>query len=247
MSILSKLFGGSSEKRDQSYTGPQPYAHLYDAPGGSDALAEFRKRLAGQSVGYGDAYANQVSNPIIAAMRNRYQSQVYPELVSELSATGRRRGSGGFEQLRRSLTDQAFAEGDVFANLYRENEQQKRSEINDALSGLERFGMNEVGVQGDYVAAQKADHDAQLAREDARRTAKGAENMRALQAGSDLLGNIVSGGFGQFGGGGGQQMFNYGGQQYAVTPPPYGYDYSNLNTPKNTRSALKASLYGGYR
>lgn len=242
--FLSKLFGGSSEKRDASYTGPQPYAHLYDAPGGSDALAEFRRRLAGQGVGYGDAFATQASNPIIANMRAKYNSDVMPELVSELSATGRRRGSGGFAQLSKSLQGQALDEGDVFARAYMDNEQQKRSEINNALTGLERFGQNEVGVQGKYVDAQKADNEAQLRREDARRTARGGEIERALgfaqqaalmpfTGGASIVSPITSASSSQYG----QMPFN----------PNANIGYGRSGNSLNQRLAIKKALQGGYR
>ena len=241
--IISKLFGGSSDKRDTTYNGPQPYAHLYDAPGGSDALAEFRRRLAGQGVGYGDAYATQVSNPIIKNMRSKYQSDVYPELTSELSATGRRRGSGGFAQLAKSLQGQSLEEGDVFANIYRENEQQKRREINDSLSGLERFGQNEVGVQGDYVDFQKKDNNAQLLREDARRKARGEENMRAITTAGQIAGM-------PFGGSSygspitSANSSNYGSMAFN---PNANIGYGRSGNSLNQRLAMKKALQGGYR
>lgn len=241
--FLSKLFGGSSDKRDTTYNGPQPYAHLYDAPGGSDALAEFRRRLAGQGVGYGDAFATQASNPIIANMRAKYNSDVMPELVSELSATGRRRGSGGFAQLSKSLQGQALDEGDVFARAYMDNEQQKRSEINNALTGLERFGMNEVGVQGKYVDAQKADNEAQLRREDARRTARGGEIERALgfaqQAalmplgGASSLRPVTSA--------------SYSGTAPTFNDPRANVGYGRSGNSLNNRLAIRRALAGGLR
>ena len=245
MSILSKLFGGSSEKRDTTYRGPQRYANLAEAQGGRESLDELKRRLMGVGVGYGANYESAVANPIVQNMRAGYNQNVKPELLSELSATGRRRGSAGFQQLSQSLSNQNLEEGDVYARLYAENEAQKRNEINSALTDIQGFAKSDVGVQGAYVGDQQADHEAQLAREDTRRKAKGEENLRAVQAVTDLADNYMTGGMYGMAKGPITSASYSGSPQYNPDPRanlPYGSGNS-----LNQRLALRKALSGGFR
>lgn len=146
MSWLSNLFGGN-QKRDTSYNGPAPYGSLVDAQGGKEYLDAIRQRLAGQGVGYGEGYADRNSSPIIANMRNNFTSYQLPELKSELSATGRRRGSAGFDQMRRAYQEQGLNEGDVFARLQQQNDVQSRNEINQAYQDLGAFNQNDYNAR----------------------------------------------------------------------------------------------------
>lgn len=178
MSIFSKLF--KTDKRDTTYQGPKPYGSLLEAAGGQDYYNNIQGRLKGQGVGFGDTYANQASNPIIARMRNQFSSYDVPELQSQLSATGRRKSSGGFDQLRRAYTDQSLAEGDVYSGLYQKNEDQKRTEVNDALARLGEFNKGDYDARSNISDFENANNNRQVAEEDARRSTVRDLRMRGL-------------------------------------------------------------------
>lgn len=148
MSIFSKLF--SSGKKDFTYTGPRPPASLLDVTGGKDYYDTITNRLAGRNVGFGDNYASLYSSPIIKNMRRGFTDYTIPELTSELSRTGRRRGSPGFSQIKQAYGEQADKEGDIFSRLQMRNEDQSRNEINDALERLGLFNRNEYDVKKGY-------------------------------------------------------------------------------------------------
>lgn len=246
-SFLSKLF--NSSKRDTTYTGAQPYASLTQAQGGADSLAELKRRMAGVGVGYGSDYENQAANPIITNMRGLYNSRTMPELVSELSATGRRRGSGGFEQLRQSLQDQGNQEGDVYARAYQANQEQKRNEINQALSDTQDFARSDADLQNRAAQFSYADHMKQVNQEN-QRTANQATGMQNLvAAGADIFSQMAGGGSNIFSAQPKQtgQMLFSGAGSYPITAPPAGYNYQYQKPQGGMLQSLRKALSGGYR
>lgn len=140
MSWLSNFLKGGSPERDTTYQGASPRYSLTDVAGYKEAYPELIKRLSGQGVGYGAGYEDIYSNPIVNKMRGQFQNYQLPELQSELSKTGRRKGTAGFDQIRRAYQEQGLNEGDVYSRLAQANEAQKRNEINSALQGLMQFG-----------------------------------------------------------------------------------------------------------
>lgn len=235
MSWLSNIFGGN-KKRDTTYTGQKPATDLRQVGGGKEYYDAISGRLRGENVGYGDQYASQVSNPIILRMRNQFQGYDIPELQSQLTAQGRRKSSGGFDQLRRAYTDQSLAEGDVYANLYRENEGQKRTEINDALARMGAYAADNANLLGQRAAFDQGDYQNQLKIADSQRQEGNAAFGRLL--GTAALGIQGIGGMG-------------GGQ---IAQPQFSSTdfYSNMYQPwgqggsMNDRVARKAAYQGGY-
>jgi hypothetical protein len=177
-SFLSKLF--KTDKRDTTYQGPKPYGSLMEAQGGADYYKNITGRLAGQGVGYGDTYADQATNPIIARMRGQFASRDIPALTSELSATGRRKGSAGFDQMSRAYNQQGLDEGAVYADAYNQNEQQKRTEINDALGRLGEFNKGDYDARSNIADFENANNNRQVQEEDARRSTVRDLRMRGL-------------------------------------------------------------------
>lgn len=144
MSLFSSLF---KTTKTPTYKGVTPYNELLDAPGGKEYYNTLLDRLAGRNVGFGDSYASKYANPIIQNSRQQFEDYQIPELTSELSATGRRRGSGGFDQIRRAYQEQGNTEGDVFSRLQQRNEDQSRQEINNALTGIGSFNQAEANTR----------------------------------------------------------------------------------------------------
>lgn len=236
MSWLSSIFKGN-KKQDTSYTGQRPATDLRQVGGGQEYYDAISGRLKGQGVGYGEQYADQVSSPIIARMRNQFSSYDVPELQSQLTAQGRRKSSGGFDQLRRAYTDQSLAEGDVYANLYRENEAQKRNEINDALARMGAYAADNATLLGQRAAFDQSDYQNQLKIADSQRQQGGAAFGR-------LLGTAALGlqGIGGMGGGTASVMPQFSSTDF----------YSNMYQPwgqggsMNDRVARKVAYQGGY-
>jgi len=213
LSILSNLFGGN-QKRDTSYQGPKPYGSLLEAEGGKPYYDTIMSRLKGQGVGYGEGYADRNASPIVANMRNQFTSYQLPELKSELSATGRRRGSAGFDQMRRAYQEQGLNEGDVFARLQQQNDVQSRNEINDALEKLGAFNKGDYDARNIASNFYKGLNDDQV-RDAANQRAEGnAAFQRLIGVGTSLLPTSMP----SFGGiRGGQSMLS---QQYATQQYP---------------------------
>lgn len=179
MSWLSNLFGGN-QKKDTTYTGTKPVTNLSQVAGGPEYYSAISNRLKGEGVGYGETYANQASNPVIARMRNQFSSYDVPELQSQLSATGRRKSSGGFDQLRRAYTDQSLAEGDVYSGLYQQNENQKRTEINDALGRMGAYAADNANLTGQRADFDMGEYKNQLSQAQGQRDAGNAAFGRLL-------------------------------------------------------------------
>ena len=204
MSIFSKFF--KTDKRDTTYNGPKPYGSLTEAAGGADYLKNITNRLAGQGVGFGDTYADKASNPVIARMRNNFSSYDIPALTSELSATGRRKGSAGFDQMRRAYQEQSLDEGDVYSGLYQKNEDQKRNEINDALGRLGEFNKGDYDARSTIANFENANNNRQIAEEDARRSTVRDLRMKGLASAISFIP-----------GGGGVASSMGGGSSYSPT------------------------------
>lgn len=242
MSIFSKLFG--STKKDATYTGSRPPSTSTNLPGGQEYYQTLKDRLAGNNVGFGDSYASHYANPITANMRNQFQTQQIPALQDELSASGRRRSSTGFDQIQKAYAQEGLNEGDVFSRLQQRNEDQKRQEINAALEGAGNLGQREAGLLTNFANFDKGINDQQVQREDARVANESAGYKNLAYAGSDLISSMYGGGQG-LGMRTGQAStassgLNYGGQQYPITAPPANYDYSNMMS----RYASKAGQRG---
>ena len=192
-SFLKRLFS-SGQKRDTTFQGPRPKGSLQDTPIGADVNTLLRQRIAGENVGFGDDFAGRHSSPIIANLRNRFESREIPELQAELTRTGRRGGSGGFDQIKRARQEQGLVEGDVFANLSLQNELQKRNEIGQALSAGQQFAGTEAQLSDNVARFELGLHNDQLKREDARRKFVDEQRLKGIDTALTLTGQGFAGG-----------------------------------------------------
>ena len=223
MGLFGKLF--NSEKKDTTYTGPKPYGSLRSAAGGEDYYKTILGRSHGQGVGYGDSYASQMANPIIQNSRARFQDYTMPELNSELSLTGRRRGSAGFSQVAQAQKEQGLAEGDIYSQLQQRNEDLMRREQSEAIGQLGDFNKGDYDAMSNLANFEYADNNRQVTEANQRRANQATGYQNLLAAGSDAV-------MGMYGGGGGAfsrqpQQINYGGQSYPTSQPPAGSNYMN--------------------
>ena len=239
MSLFSKMF--NSEKKDTTYTGPKPYGSLRSAAGGEDYYKTILGRSQGQGVGYGDSYASQMANPIIQNSRARFQDYTMPELNSELSLTGRRRGSAGFSQVAQAQKEQGLQEGDIYSQLQQRNEDLMRDEQSQAISQLGDFNKGDYDAMSNLANFEYADNSRQVGEANDRR-ANQAKGMQALgQAGVQML--LGQNAPNPFGGGNptGQTMYA-GNTPYPVTSPPTGYNYNYQKPQKNYAQQIMSRL-----
>lgn len=241
MSMLSNWFG---KKKDTTYTGPKPLASLRTIEPGQKYYQTLVDRMAGRGVGYGEGYV-QSGNPIIQNKRAQFTGYTLPELKSELSLTGRRKGSAGFAQLDKAYRQEGLDENEIIANLIQRNEEQKRNEINDAVTGMGNFANNEANLAGNYANFENANNNRQIAEAQALRDKQSALVDRGLQTAGAVMGIPIAGSSGSssFGGssllqqllsrmqptvssGGFNTMFNYGGSSFKPTT------YPKANVPK---------------
>jgi len=143
MSLLSGLF---KTKKTPSYGGIQPYGTLMDAYGGKDYYNTILGRSQGNSKGYGDDYVD-TANPQIAQLRNQYTGYDLPELKSELSATGRRAGSSGFQQIARSMSDQSDKENAIKARLAQNQSEAIYNDTNQGINDLGAFNTGDFNAR----------------------------------------------------------------------------------------------------
>lgn len=176
MSIFSKLFG--TKKKDFTYTGPKPLSSLEGLPGQAEYYKTIQDRVAGRNTGFGEDYASKYSNPIIQNMRNQFQSYTLPELTSDLSVTGRRRGTSGFQQLNKAYENQGLQEGDIFSRLQQRNEDQKRLEMNNAINSLYDYTRNEAAMRDNAANFEYNNIYAPQVQREQDRMARESEGMR---------------------------------------------------------------------
>lgn len=227
MSWFSKLF--NSGKHDTTFHGSLTQ-DLRDMPGGKEYYDTIMNRLQGRNVGFGPDYAEKYANPIINESRSNFTSYQIPELTSELSRTGRRRGSGGFDQIRRAYQEQGNNENAVFSQLQQRNEDQSRNEINDALARSGQFAQDEATTRDNSVKFQKQLNDDQVAQANARRANESAGLQNLVGAATDFLSpyaySAVNGIFSRLGARNGLTGFN----PLTMSTPPVGYNLGLRST-----------------
>lgn len=193
MSIFSKLF--NSEKKDTTYNGTKPVTSLSQVQGGPEYYKKITDRSNGIGVGYGDNYTSN-ANPQIAQLHNQYTGYQLPELKSELTATGRRAGSSGFQQISRSMSDQADKENAIMARLMQNEAEAKHNDVASAIGNVGNYAQNETGLVNTRANFDYNDNNRQVQEANQRRAneATGLQNM--VYAGSDMISSLYGGGQG---------------------------------------------------
>lgn len=243
MSILSKLFG--SQKKDYTYNGPRPVSTLADVPGGKEYYQNITDRLAGRGVGYGADYVGY-ANPEVTKSHDYFTSYQVPELKSELTASGRRGGSSGFQQLNKAYQEQGLNESAIVGRLAQRNAEASREDTNTALSGLGNYANNEVNLKNN---AANFEYDKiyapQVNREQDRvqAEAKGYQGLldRGLQAAGYGLSSYAAPAAAA--GGGFNDIFDSNTGAWKPTSPPSYYSGRGVSA----RLAARQGQYGGVR
>lgn len=231
MSFFGKLF--NSDKKDTTYNGTKPVTSLSQVQGGPEYYNAILGRSRGQNVGYGDSYTSN-ANPQMEQLRNQYTGYQLPALNSELTATGRRRGSSGFQQIARSQSDEADKENAIMAQLMQRNAEASHNDVTGAVGQLGNYASNEANLVGQRANFDYADNARQVSEANARRANEAQGLQQMGQAGVSLIAAPFTGGtsmgFGQF-----SNPFQ---QQVQARQPNYSY----LNSPSGYGNY--SSLYG---
>ena len=190
--FLSGLFGKRDRTGEDHYT-LRPRQSLIESPGGKEYYKNIMDRMEGRGVGFGDDYASMYSSPIIQNMRGQFKDYTMPELTSELSLTGRRKGSAGFGQIAQAYRQQADQEGDIFSRLQMRNEDQKRDEINDALGRVGDYARQENDLYNQYVDFDYNAEQDRLGHERQNRSDARTQRNNAVYAGADFAASVLGG------------------------------------------------------
>ena len=190
MSWISDMF---KTTKTPSYNGLRPPTSQTGLYGGQDYYNQINNRSQGIGVGYGPDYTSY-ANPQIAQSHNAYTGYALPELKSELTATGRRAGSAGFQQLARSQSDQADKENSIMAQLMQRNAEASNADVNKAIEAKGSWVKNEAGL-GENAA--NFDNDLYGQQTKNLQYDKGMNDQRTgnvIQAGYDLVSPMFTGG-----------------------------------------------------
>lgn len=189
--IFSRLF--NSEKKDTTYNGTKPVTSLSQVAGGPDYFKKITDRSNGIGVGYGENYTSN-ANPQIAQLRNQYTGYQLPELKSELTATGRRPGSSGFQQISRSMSDQGDKENAIMARLMQNNAEASHDDVNTAVGQVGNYAQNETGLVNTRANFDYADNARQVQEDATRRSNYSKSMQKYIDQGMQAVGDYMSGG-----------------------------------------------------
>lgn len=189
-SLFSNLFGGGKSTGNGGYTGTQPVTSLSQVQGGPEYYQTLQDRMAGRGVGYGDAYTSY-ANPQIAQLHNQYTGYQLPELQSELTAEGRRAGSGGFQQIARSQSDEADKENSIMAQLMQRNAEASHSDVNNAITGMGNYASENANLQGQAANFGMRNTENQTAQANMQDSKRAAGYQALIQAGAQALPGVA--------------------------------------------------------
>ncbi len=142
------LFGKSKKKKQQApQAQPVRETRLTDFPSGQLTLKTLQERLAGRGVGFRPEVIRGATAPFAAQQRAGLRQQVLPTISAQASARGLGRSTIPVGQAGQAA---AGVERDIasrVAELSLANEQQRRSEINQALAQLQQFAGSQAGFK----------------------------------------------------------------------------------------------------
>jgi len=187
MAFWKDLFG-YPEKRDTTYRGPKPIG-LLDRPEGKKLKGTLEERLAGRGVGFRPEFLEKATTPYAAQRRAGLQEETIPQISAQASARGLGRSTIpvqriGLESMR---TERDVSE--YVGKISLMDEQQRRLEINDALTKYQQMTGDIVSGENLKSQFEHADYLQQLGRADE----ANAMRTKALQQIAMTVGGAVAG------------------------------------------------------
>ncbi len=161
---LSKFFGGRKKQQKKSAADAarlreqalgiarQASKSQLGFPIGQDVERTLRERIAGRGVGFGPGFVDKTTAPFATGARRQFKQTTAPAITAEFSARGLGKATSLPSRLaiERGGVEQGINE--LIAGRELQAEQQRRLEINAALSSGQRFG--EFETEAGRLAAQ---------------------------------------------------------------------------------------------
>ena len=141
------LMGGGAylltRKRKQKdipeYGGMRPFSSLREIPETAGFLEELQRRKRGEGVGFRPEVLSAATSPFAATQRASLKERTIPQISQQASARGLGRSTIPVGQIGQASGATERDIGERIAELQLANEQQRRAEINQALSGIGGF------------------------------------------------------------------------------------------------------------
>lgn len=218
MGFFGDLFGKRDKSMSEGYSGLRPYASLKEIPEGLISSEELQKRLGGFNVGYRPEILSNITAPYAVSRRASVSEYEIPKIRQGLSARGLNRSTMGVaqEELAQQQAERDIEERVAQVNL--ENEKVRRTEIDQALTDLQTFTINEANQR-----TTRANFDYG---EDMRARGAAQQEKAAANAGMGRLATLATTAIGAAIGGSGGAMIGsqLGGQIFGSS------GYSQMNS-----------------
>jgi hypothetical protein len=163
--FFSSVFGDSSQKTKDLVNNlkPQKVYGFADEPNfNTDYLTQVKNRMAGRDVGYDQSVLNAATAPYAQAERQGYYGYTVPTTEARASAAGLGRSTIPLNQIRTGGQEVESSIGKKVADITLANEQQKRSEINDALTRYYTYTKDDLVYKNMQSQADYANYLAQI-------------------------------------------------------------------------------------
>jgi hypothetical protein len=164
----------------------------WEIPGGQNYLDTIQSRMKGEGVGYRPEILSGVTSQWGKTRRGQLLNNELPAINTAASARGLGRSSVVTSQIGRAEQESAQDIANKAAEMELMNEQQRRQEINDAVTKL--GGWVNTGVGASATRASQAMQGSELLH--ARSMARKAEDeafRNKLIAGTSMLGAVIAG------------------------------------------------------
>ena len=177
--IFSRIFGGGKKAEAVNVLSP------IDTPEGARYKKTLEERLAGLGVGFSPEVLSTATNPYAVQRRANLANYEVPLISAQASARGLGRSTIPVNRIALSGQEAETDIGNKIAQLQLANEQQKRSEIADALN---KYGV----LTGDITAAENAKRQAAANASEAARVQDIATTQAAGLFGAQMLSPLIN-------------------------------------------------------
>lgn len=167
MGMFDWLFGKKKEVPIQTkYTGPLPYTSQTDFPVGKALNDLILSGLSGKNWGYGEDFVNRTTSPMVRHLQSKWPD-TQKEIQDAYSARGLGRSTPVARDIGKAAEERDMNINDILAQAYMINEQQKKTDEQNALgrgqafsgqevatrSGASQFGLNQLIGEGNLADA----------------------------------------------------------------------------------------------